>query len=407
MVALSIPWAAGVAIPPPTLGQLVGGGVDIVGHHLVACIDAAGKEDAGVAPIEARCAEEVFRGTVPAVILRHAPRLGIVGLAAFIERQRIGDALVGLARQSVHVEQIFALGGHKPVGAAAGGGTYVDRGVAYGVGGAVGHVDDGAVGGTHHCLGASVTVPVIGDDVLLVVLEVAHVGAAVHPPEAGAVEFEAFEDGVFALVTFPGVGGIHLALVVELHQDFQLPVAIDVGAGGVIGDEAAFDALVLQFDFLVTGAPGGDGLAWLLLLAAHHGAYGVAARGAAARVLEVGHAERFVVQFRAVAIHVVGHVVVLLAQYSPSEIDARARLHGHQAAVQHVACALCHGRHRQTQQEKQYGRFLCHLDGDWFLSCLVDEMFDVVVLSQSILGRREESRLYSALTLQKAQVSVG
>ena len=51
------------------------------------------------------------------------------------------------------------------------------------VGAAVFHVDDGAFRQTHNGFCLAVLIPVVGGNVLLIVLEVAHIGTAVYPPE--------------------------------------------------------------------------------------------------------------------------------------------------------------------------------------------------------------------------------
>ena len=103
-------------------------------------------------------------------------------LARLKSCERVGDALVRLARLAIHIDEIFCTLAHEPVHTTACGSTVVLRGIANGVGRAVGTMDDSTVGSTHHSLCLAVAVPVIGYDVLLVVLEVAHVRTAVHPP---------------------------------------------------------------------------------------------------------------------------------------------------------------------------------------------------------------------------------
>ena len=46
----------------------------------------------------------------------------------------------------------------------------------------VGHVDDGPVCCTHHGFGLTVLIPVIGYDILLIILEVCHIRPKVNPP---------------------------------------------------------------------------------------------------------------------------------------------------------------------------------------------------------------------------------
>ena len=104
-----------------------------------------------------------------------------------------------------------------------------------GVGGTVSHMDDRAFLQSHHSLGLAILVPVVGYDVLFVVLEVAHIRTAVDPPEERSVHFQHFQDGVFAVVALFWEVGTNFVLVVELHQYLQLTVAVHVGTAGVIG----------------------------------------------------------------------------------------------------------------------------------------------------------------------------
>ena len=74
--------------------------VNIVGNHLVARIDAAGQEDAGLAAVQIRGAEEVLRGTMAVAV---APGLVHITLAIFQQLQGIGQTLVHLTRLAIHI----------------------------------------------------------------------------------------------------------------------------------------------------------------------------------------------------------------------------------------------------------------------------------------------------------------
>ena len=125
-------------------------------------------------------------------------------------------------------------------------------------------MDNGAVGSTHDSFRLAVAVPVIGYDVLLIILEVTHVRTAVDPPKARTVLLQTLEDAVlFGLYasngrTIFGIILLHLLQVVKLHQNLQFAVSIDIGAAGIIGNKGALDVLVLKNDFLVCVCP------WLL-----------------------------------------------------------------------------------------------------------------------------------------------
>ena len=159
----------------------MGGGIHVERDHLVAGVDASCQEDAGLAAVEIGGAEEELHRAVAVAV---APCGVEVALATLEALQ--GELLhhVGLARLAVHVDQELVAFAEEVVDATA----IILRGVANGVGSAVGHVDDAAVLQAGHTLGLAVAVPVVGHDVDLILLEIPHVGAAVDPPEQRAVE---------------------------------------------------------------------------------------------------------------------------------------------------------------------------------------------------------------------------
>ena len=118
-----------------------------------------------------------------------SPDGGIVALAALKAGQRIGSRrpavasvpAVRLARLTVHVEQVLS----------SLFGVFVARGivvhVAYLDGLARGGVDNHVVGTTHQGLGLAVLVPVVEDEVKLLVGTGHEVRAHVNPPQPRAV----------------------------------------------------------------------------------------------------------------------------------------------------------------------------------------------------------------------------
>ena len=271
VVTVALPRTVGIAIPLPTHLQFMGGGVHVVGNHLVAGVDASGKEDTRFLAVEVGGAEEMLRRTVTIPV---APGGIEVVLTVFQSLQRVVDALIDFARSAIHINKVFRAVVHEPIGAATSGCAVVDVFLAYGVGGAVGFVDDGAVGSAHNGFGFAVAVPVVGHDVLLIVLEITHIGAAVDPPETGAVLLQHFEDAVFLRVYAANLGAVlrvgllDFAPVVELHKDFQLAITVDISATSIVGDECTLDTFVRQSDFLVATGPYVGSLALVLFLAA-------------------------------------------------------------------------------------------------------------------------------------------
>ena len=337
MVSLSLPRAVGIVEPAPALLQLVGLRVYIIGNHLMTGIDAAGQEDARLASIEIGSTEEVLRGTMAVAV---APSLVNISLAAFQKLQRIRQALIGLTRLTVHIYKVLTCSNHKPVGAATRSSTYIGRGITHGICCAIGHVDDRSVTGTHHHLGTAIAVPVVAHNILLVVLEVTHIRAAVHPPQTGAVHLQTLENRVLTLIATLRVAGVHLAQVVKLHQNLQLTIAVNVGTAGIIGNQCTLDTLVLQLDFLIAGAPRANLLALLLLLAVHNCCHGIGAGRRSPLVGIVRHAQWSFVHLHAVTIHIIGNVIILFAEDAPAQVYAAIYLHGHQATIQLVGDAL-------------------------------------------------------------------
>ena len=267
----------------------------------------------------------MFRATVTGAV---APRLFDIRLAALQTSQRIGQLLVLGTRLAVEVEQVLAIGGHEPVDTSACGCTDIHGSVAHGVRAAVAGVYDGAISSAHHTLGLAVAVPIIDSDVLFVVLEVAHIGAAVDPPKTCTIELEAFEDGIFLRIyainlgPVARIGLLHLAEVVELHDNLQLTIAINIGAGGVIGHQRTLDALMRQLYLLVGRGPHGFRRHRLVLFVATHDSLdAIGAGGRTALIREVGHGEWCLCDFLSIAIDIVCDIVVLFREYAPTQED--------------------------------------------------------------------------------------
>ena len=307
-------------------------------------VDTASEEDARLASVKVGSAEEVLGAAVSVAV---APGCVEVGLTWLKSGKWVGDALIGLAGLAVHIDEVFGTIVHEPVGTTTCGTTVVLRSVANGIYGAVGHVDGGAVGSAHHGFGLPVTVPVVGHDILLVVLEVAHVRTAVHPPEHRAVEFQTLEEAVFAVVAVAWITGGHLTLVVVFQQDLQLTVAIHIGAAGVVGDIGAFERfVVLGHNLQVALRPYSGLLALRLFHTTHHSAHCVFVAGAARGVSVVRDVEWGIGDFHTVAIDVVLNVVILLAEDTPRQEHAVAHFLGNQTAVKPIDGTLCKSQRR-------------------------------------------------------------
>ena len=220
-----------VAVPAPALGQLMGRGIHVERTELMARVAAAPQEDGRVAPVEIGSAEVVLRGTMSRVV--GSPDGGIVALAALKAGQRIGGRrpavatvpAVWLARLTVHVEQILG----SLLGVLVARGIVVH--VAYLDGLARGGVDNHVVGTAHQGLGLTVLVPVVEDEVELLVGTGHEVGTHVNPPQPRAVHLIALVQVEVVLIG----GREQVARVVApFHHELHLSVAVNVGHRTVV-----------------------------------------------------------------------------------------------------------------------------------------------------------------------------
>ena len=233
MVPLSVPRAARrVTIPAPAFGQFVGRGIHVQRHHLVAGIDAASQEDAGLATVKTGRTEEVLRRAVAVAV---APCCVQVGLAVLQSLQGVFHHLIGFTCLTVHIYQVFVALVHEPL-SGAGGSQIVLCLVADDVFRTVGHVNHRTIRGAHHGFGSSVLIPVVGHDILFVILEIGHVRTQIDPPQLLAVHLEYLDDEVFSVVASLLVVCTSPALIVELHQNLQFAVAVHIGTACVIGN---------------------------------------------------------------------------------------------------------------------------------------------------------------------------
>ena len=142
-------------------------------------------------------------------------------------------------------------------------------------------MDNGAVAGTHHHLSLTVLVPVISNDILFVVLKVTHVRTTIDPPQTGAVHLQTFHDAVLLSIDASNFGTIlrirlrSLAIIIKLHQNLQLTIAIDIGTTGIIGNQRTLNSLVSQLNLLVSCCPRLHLFALCLFLTTHHRGNGV------------------------------------------------------------------------------------------------------------------------------------
>ena len=212
----------------------------------------------------------------------------------------------------------------------------------------------GSVAGSQHGFGLAITVPVVGYDILLVILEVGHVGSPVYPPEFLTVQLIDLHDEVLAIVACFLIGSTGPTAVVELQQDFQFSVTIHISTTGIIGYVCRFQGTMIRSYLEILLRPWCHGVTLFLWYASHHGLHLITARSTSAVIGIIGNRQRFSVKFCAVTVDIVSHVIILLTEDTPCAEHATAGLHGHQTAIQLIHRAL--SMNRQYHGEHQYCR---------------------------------------------------
>ena len=247
--------------------------------------------------------------------------------------------LIRLSGGSFEVEQIFGTVVNEPLSRLCR--AVVLRGITNGNALSVGGVDNGTIGSSHHTLCLAIQVPVVSRDVNLVVLKVTHIPSAVDPPQSLASELIGFDDGI---------GGIAGVRMVELHDELQLSVTIEVSRRGIVGNEGAGERPMVGLDLYPWIHLGCHGSTLFLCHATHHGLHGIGGCSRAALVGIVGDRERLIIEFGAVTIDVIGHIIVLLSEDTPAAENSRGCLHSHQTSVDFVHCTL--GKYRRYCQQR-------------------------------------------------------
>ena len=171
MESIAKPWrTAIVAVPSPTLSKFVSILVYIKGTELMARVAATSQEDAGITAIQIRRTKVMLGSTVACIT--GPPHRCIARLSRFKTRQRIvhrGPGVttvpteIRLTRRTIEVEQVFC--------------TFLGIFITWGIVVHVTHldglarsgVDDHIVGTTHQGLGLAVLIPVVENQVKLLI----------------------------------------------------------------------------------------------------------------------------------------------------------------------------------------------------------------------------------------------
>ena len=316
-------------------------------------IDATCEEEARLAAVETGCTEEVLCRAVAVAV---APGSVQTGLTCLQTLQGIVHHLIRLACLTVHIHQELCPFVNEPL-VTVGSAEIVLGLVAYLVCLAVGRMNHHTIGGSYHGLCPSVLIPVVGDDVLLVVLEIGHVRSEIDPPEPLAIQFIHLYDKVLTFIAGLPVAGISPALVIELDQDFQFPVTVHIGTTGIIGHIGRLQIAVVGRNLQPMLRPH----ACLLLsfspisrlLPPDYRFHCILTRCRSGGIDIVRHRERLLVHLHAIAIEIIGHVIVFLGQYAPGAEHAAISLNGHESTVQCIRHPLRHSR-RNGHTDQHY-----------------------------------------------------
>ena len=247
VITLTIPRRIRLVVGPlPANRQIVGIRIHIVCDELMTGIDTTRQEDTWMLAIEIRSTKEEFVGTVAVAI---TPSCLQISFSIFQTLQRIIYALVWLTRSTLAIpEELLAIMG-KPFYASfclrlaiVLPGSSILAVSTNGIGSAISHVDSRAFFKSHYDFCLAIHIPVVTYDILLVVLEVAHVRTTVHPPENLTVLLQTGQHRILlGLNAIDGRSILRIKLfafllVVKLHQNLQLAIAIHISTAGIVRD---------------------------------------------------------------------------------------------------------------------------------------------------------------------------
>ena len=247
VIALSIPRRTRLIVGPlPTHVESMSRWIDIVSDKLVAGIDTTTEEDARMLAIEIRRTKEVLAAAMTIAI---TPSSLQISLACFQTLQWEIYALVWFTRSTLAIpEELLAIMG-KPFYASFSLWLAIVSPCRTilavspnSIGSTISHVYSRAFFKSHYDFCLAVHIPVVTYDILLVVLEVAHVRTTVHPPENLTVLLQTGQHSIFlGLNAIDGRSILRIKLftfllVGELHENLQLAIAIHISTAGIVRD---------------------------------------------------------------------------------------------------------------------------------------------------------------------------
>ena len=265
--------------------------------------------------------------------------IGITPVGGIAARQRIGNDVVGIAIPSSDIHEPFLTRvGKGHVGSVSNAIADVLVDIADGFGRTVG-VMDNRVGTTtvEHFAGA-VLVPVEGNGIPLLVGTVTDVRSAVNPPQTSVVDGGGIHLNLAIHLLVRGREELVLVrLVLALHNKVHLPISIHVAqrnvVDGVVRHRGGRIALlpyghsasclhVRHGKLEILLLPRGDGSTLRTCRTVPHGSNGVGTGGASTNI-HIVRSNQVLGNQGTIPIQVVGHIVVLIGLYTPTDIYSR------------------------------------------------------------------------------------
>ena len=247
VIALPIPRRTRLVVGPlPANIQRMSIRIYIVCDKLVAGIDTTTQEDTWMLAIQIRSTEEVLTAAMTITI---TPSCLQISLACFQTLQWEIYALVWFTRSTLAIPEEFLAIMGKPFYASFSLWLAIVSPCrtilavsTNSIGSTISHVDSRAFFKSHYDFCLAVHIPVVTYDILLVVLEVAHVRTTVHPPENLTVLLQTGQHSIFlGLNAIDGRSILRIKLftfllVGELHENLQLAIAIHISTAGIVRD---------------------------------------------------------------------------------------------------------------------------------------------------------------------------
>ena len=106
------------------------------------------------------------------------------------------------------------------------------------ISGSVGHVNSSTLAKTHYNLALTIKVPVIANDILLIILKIAHIRTTVYPPKNSTVKFQTLHDGIFAIMAIYRETIINFFTIVKFLKNFHNTITINIDTTCIVRNES-------------------------------------------------------------------------------------------------------------------------------------------------------------------------